>query len=148
MVASILIMTVSVGLFLYWFRYTCRLILSTRTTKDYSAEVVAANRLSYVGFEGKLEELASADLDAVQRSLERDYQLVSSLLQQAGELKMGRDSLENLMLRFDYRLMKVLYGVSRKLSEAQSRSAVDEMVQIVAHMANAFGEQASSSARA
>ena len=36
MIISTLIIAVSAVLFLYWFRYTCVLILSTRTTRDYS----------------------------------------------------------------------------------------------------------------
>jgi len=34
MIASILIIIFSAVLFIYWFRYTCLLILSTKTAKD------------------------------------------------------------------------------------------------------------------
>lgn len=50
MVASVLIMAVSIALLLYWFRYSCVLILSTRTTRDYSASVALANQLSFPEF--------------------------------------------------------------------------------------------------
>ncbi len=148
MIANLVILVVSVGLFLYWFRYTCVLMLSARPTRDFGAEVAATNQLSYVDYEESLGTMSVSELDAVERSLRRDYQVVSALLKQAGEWKVGGDSLESLMLTLDFRLMKLSYNVSRKVSEARARAAVGEMVQIVSHMANAFGEQASSSAKA
>ena len=147
MVANIIILAVSLGMFLYWFRYTCVLMLSARTTKDYGAEVAATNRLSYVAFEGGVDGISAPELDAVQQSLERDYRLVSSLLKQAGEWRVGSNSLEDLMLRADFRLMKLCYSLSRRISDTKARSAVNEMVQIVSHMANAFGEQSTQPAR-
>ena len=41
---TILIIVGSMLLFGYWFRYTCLLILSAKTTRDYAGEVAAANR--------------------------------------------------------------------------------------------------------
>lgn len=148
MVANVVILAVSVGLFVYWFRYTCVLMLSARTTKDYGAEVAAANRLSYVDYEGRLNDMTVAELDAVRRSLDRDYRLVSALLKQAGEWTVGGNSLESLMLSLDFRLMKLFFSASRRVSDNKARSAVSEMLQVVSHMANAFGEQASNSAQA
>lgn len=147
MIASILIIVVSLVLFLYWFRYTCVLILSTRTTKDYGAEVAQANQLSFVGIQNALEEPEAEDLDSLRRSLDRDYRLVTSLMKQASGLEVGGDPLEEIMLRMDFRVMKICYGISRSFSQAQSRAALVEMTQIVAHFANAFGERAASSVR-
>ena len=148
MIASILIIAVSLVLFLYWFRYTCVLILNTRTTRDYGAEVAEANELSFLGVQDLLEGSKAGDLDSLRKSLERDYRLVSHLMTQAGELKVGGDALEAIMLRIDFRLMKITYSISRKLSEAKSRAALEEMSNIVAHFANAFGERVTSSAKA
>lgn len=147
MIANILIIVVSLVLFLYWFRYTCVLILSTRTTKDYGAEVAQANQLSFVGIQNALEEPEAEDLDSLRRSLDRDYRLVTSLMKQASGLEVGGDPLEEIMLRMDFRVMKICYGISRSFSQAQSRAALVEMTQIVAHFANAFGERAASSVR-
>ena len=41
-VLTILISVSSTLLFGYWFRYTCLLILSAKTTRDYAAEAPAA----------------------------------------------------------------------------------------------------------
>lgn len=148
MVASIVITAVSTVLFFYWFRYTCVLILSTRTTKDYSADVAAANQLSFADVQGRLEVAGSIELNAIHSSLERDFRLVNTLLQQAGRLKVGGVPLEETMLRIDFRLMQLAFAFGRRFSDAKSRAALSEMSQIVAHMANAFGEQAASSAEA
>lgn len=47
MIGSILVLTVSLILFLYWFRYTCLLILSAKPAKDYSGQVAQVNQLSF-----------------------------------------------------------------------------------------------------
>ena len=97
MIASILIIAVSLVLFLYWFRYTCVLILSTRTTRDYGAEVARANQLNFVGIQNALQEPEAEDLDSLRRSLDRDYRLVTSLMKQASGLEVGGDALEEIM---------------------------------------------------
>ena len=48
MLVSILIIVVSLALFLYWFRYTCVLILSAKTSRDYAAEIASANQLRFL----------------------------------------------------------------------------------------------------
>ena len=147
MFTSILILVVSTALFVYWFRYTCVLILSTRTTQDYSARVAADNRLSFAEVQDRLEKVPAARFDAMQASLERDFRMVSSLLRQARGLAAG-NPLEDVMLRADFRLMQFAYGVTRRFSEAKARMALEEMSQVVAHLANAFGERATNSASA
>lgn len=148
MITSILIMAVSMAAFAYWFRYTCILILSTRTTMDYSAEVAAANRLSFAAVRNLLESQPAADLEALRRSLERDFQVVNSLIERAGKVQVGDVALEQLLLRLDFRLMRLSYAVTRRFSEAQSRAALLEMSQIVEHFANAFGERMAEAAHA
>ena len=148
MVASILIIAVSLVLFLYWFRYTCVLILNTRTTKDYSAEVAQANQLSFVGVRDSLEGTQPGDLVAVRKSLEQDYRVVSSLMKQAGAIQVGESSLEEKMLRTDFRIMQLTFSIASRVSESRSRAALEEMSLVVAHLANSFGEQAVGSAQA
>ncbi|MCW5976629.1 MAG: hypothetical protein KIT09_01060 [Bryobacteraceae bacterium] len=142
MLASILIIAVSTALFLYWFRYTCLLILSTRTNRDYSLDVAAAKQLSFPGFSpGEMASAAGAELAAIQKSLDRDYRVVTSLLRQMGEVEIGGNSLEHMMLRVDFRLMSAVYRVSK------SRAALAEMCQVVAHIANRCGERSAVMAR-
>src|SRR5690242_21902222 len=82
--ATIIITASSALLFVYWFRYTCLLILSAKTTRDYAGEVATANQLSFLEVQAELREgAASADLDRLHASLERDYAVVSYLLKHA-----------------------------------------------------------------
>lgn len=148
MITSILIMAISMAAFAYWFRYTCVLILNTRTTRDYSAEVAAANRLSFAGVQNLLQSSQTGDLDGMQRSLDRDFRLMSSLMRRAGAVNVGEIALEDILLRLDFQLMKLSYRVTRSFSEAKSRAALVEMSRIVEHFANAFGERMATGAQA
>ena len=148
MIISSLIVAVSVLLFFYWFRYTCVLILSTRTTKDYSEGIAAANELGFVEVQGRLNNSSFREMDSLQASLARDFRVVNNLLKSAANVQVGGDSLEEVMLRIDFRAMQVWYGLSRRFSESGARTALGEMSQIVAHFANACGERATVSTEA
>ena len=64
MISTILIVSVSMALFGYWFRYTCLLILSAKTIRDYAADVVAANALGCLEVRDALRAGAAlGDLD-------------------------------------------------------------------------------------
>ena len=148
MIISWLIIAVSMALFLYWFRYTCVLILSTRTTKDYSEEVATANRLSFAVVHGMIRAAEDEHLDGIQASLERDYRLVQSLLKQAGAIRVQGEPIEEIMLRIDFRIMQAWCGLQRRVRGSGSRTALEEMAQIVAHFADTYGESASQNASA
>ena len=148
MIISTLIIAVSAVLFLYWFRYTCVLILSTRTTRDYSEEVATANELAFAEVQDLLGSAAAGDLDTLQKLLERDYRVVNDLMKRATDLRVGGDTLEEAMLRIDFRVMSVWYNLSRRYSLSNARTALDEMSQVVAHFANSCGKRAAESADA
>ena len=48
LVTTVIITASSVLLFGYWFRYTCLLILSAKTTRDFAGQVAAANQLGFL----------------------------------------------------------------------------------------------------
>ena len=153
MIASILIATISTALFFYWFRYTCVLILSTKTSTDYTTDVAAANQLQFLQVQGALQtsvagEPAPGDMDRLESVLDRDYRVLSFLLQNTADLEIGDTSLEQHMLRLDFAVMRALYQVSRRVSQSAARRAVTEMAQIVSHFANTFGERAAQGAQA
>jgi hypothetical protein len=137
----------SAMLFAYWFRYTCKLILSARTTRDYAGAVVMANQLSFPALQAMLRD-ASPNLDQIQASLDRDYKLLSYLLKNSSNASTGDAALEKRMLDIDYRLMGVWYSVSRTFSPAIARRALDVMTMVVAHFANSMGERAIAGAAA
>ncbi len=54
LIVTLVITVSSVLLFGYWFRYTCLLILSAKTTRDYAADIAAANQLSFLQVQAQL----------------------------------------------------------------------------------------------
>lgn len=147
MIASFLIMAVSMAALAYWFRYTCALILESRTARDYSAEVAAAHRLSFSGVRD-LIEAPRLDFEAVRRSLERDLSIVRALMGRAGKVELGSVPCEELLLRLDFELMKWAGALARPFSEAKARAALVEMAQVVEYFANAAGERMAEASRA
>ena len=139
-----LVITVSSVLMLgYWFRYSCLLILSAETTRDYAADVAAANQLSFLQVQTDLRE-SSTDLSRLQASLDRDLAVVTSLIQGAS----GPWGMEDRMLQLNYRVMGTWCSFSRRFSPEAGRRALDEMSMIVSHFANSLGEQAAAGAAA
>ncbi|MBI4904123.1 MAG: hypothetical protein HY820_10840 [Acidobacteria bacterium] len=153
MFVSLTIIGFSLLLFLYWFRYTCLLILSTRTTKDYTAQVAKANQLEFPLIQAHLRDVAGAadqgSLEALRHSLERDYRLLTGLLSHAAQFQVGGLSAEQRMLMVDYQAMRLWYRVSMRFAKgSNARNALEEMADIVAHFANAMGERSVSASRA
>jgi hypothetical protein len=142
LVATVFITASSVVLFAYWFRYTCLLILSAKTARDYTVEVAYANKLGFPEVQAQLNQAASPDLDRLRAALDNDYRVVQNLLKHMGE---GR-SLETRMLAINYRLMGAWYRISRRFSGRTAVSALAEMSMVVSHFANLMGEQAASAA--
>lgn len=132
----------SLLLLAYWFRYMCLLILSARTTRDYAGEVAMANQLRF--FEVQSQLGVSMELDRLQASLDRDYAVLTYLLQNAAGSTNEESSMEARMLRMNYQLIGAWARVSRPFSLAASRRALEEMSMVVAHFANVMGERAAA----
>ena len=138
---SIFIIVVSTVLFLYWFRYTCVLILKTRNAREHAQRVAEANHLSFVTAQ---QELAYApkkteSLENLHKSLDRDYRMVSYLLRHSGTQSGG--SFEEHLLRLDYHMMRAFYHLARPFSRRSARRALAERASIIGHLANAMGER-------
>ena len=148
MILSTLIIAVSLVLFLYWFRYSCVLILNTKTTTDYSAKVAAENELSFIEAQDLLNSSADSELVRLHDSLERDFGVLNGMLAKVTGLEDGGDAIEGAMLKIDFRLMSIWFGLSRRFSDSGARRALEEMSQIVTHLANTCGERAVESSGA
>jgi hypothetical protein len=138
LIATSIITVSSALLFGYWYRYTCLLILSAKTTKDYAGEVAAANHLSFSEIQAQLAAGSGQDLDLLQQSLNRDYARLTALFESVSSAEVR---LEDRMLQLDYVLMSVWYSVSRHFSVRLAQSALEEMSQVVEHFANSLGER-------
>src|SRR5216683_641839 len=100
LVATVIITVSSVLLFGYWFRYTCLLILSAKTTRNFAAEL------------GRLCD-----------ALDRDYAILTRLLQQTSTLSAEGSSIEKRMLDINYHVTRAWYRASGQFSTAAARRA-------------------------
>src|SRR5271157_5484344 len=122
MFASLLIIGFSLILLVYWFRYSCVLLLRN------SAELAAAPdpRFSFVEVQQRLSGVE--DLDPLQRSLRRDYDVLIYLIKHASGL--GLESIKDRLLVVDYKLMQWQYRVTKSLFPSQARRALSEMASV------------------
>lgn len=126
----------SIFLFCYWFRYACILILSAQTTQAYARQVSLTNQLGFPAQQSALHESALADLDRVRDSLDRDYAMITGLLNQVADASGLQARVERCMLKINYRLMRVRYGFNRRFSARAAHRSLQEMLLVVAHFAN------------
>jgi hypothetical protein len=88
-----------------------------------------------------IEKLSTeSNLDSLHVSLERDYRLLTYLIQHAARL--GTQSVEDRILMIDYQLMRVWYCLTRAVAPEQARRALLEMAQVVSCLSRKIGEQA------
>src|SRR5438552_17970357 len=107
----VLFMAASLGLLGYWFRYTCLLILSVRSARDYAAGVARANALQFPEVQQKLAEERpgeAAYLDVLRRALDRDYILLTCLLRHGPEFRNVGQLIEHRMSKLDVQIMRAL----------------------------------------
>jgi hypothetical protein len=134
MLASLLIIAASLVMLLYWFRYTCLLLLHQ---SQETASSTSENGLSHL-------HLKESDPDPLQRALDRDYVVLAYLLRHAASLSLN--PVEQHLLTTDYRFLRLWYRLIRPLSPAQARKALDEMSLIVCFLDRRIGAQVSSRA--
>jgi hypothetical protein len=149
MIELIATLTITVGsmvLFAYWFRYTCLLILSAKTARDYTSEVAYSNKLGFPQVQAQLAQGGTPDLDRLRAALDRDYEVVRQLLRYMPKSEEGPSPLETQMLAINYRLMGAWYQVASHFSATAAARALGEMSMVVAHFANLMGEQAACAA--
>jgi len=135
MITSIVIISISALLFAYWLRYSCMLLL--RDARERAGQTVADERF---GIAGVLERLKTeTDLSDLERSLERDYHVVTYVIEHATDLELA--SIENKLLILDYKLMRFWSRVTRTLAPDQSRRALSEMAAVLCVLVSQMGEQ-------
>jgi hypothetical protein len=137
--ASLSILTISVLLLVYWFRYACSLVLSATPESNRIAKVAAANGLKFLAVQTQLKT-GEAGLDALSKSLDRDYQVLLYLLRHARGR--GLDSIEPRLLLWDHQLLQFWYRCVRRISAAQARKALEERSRILKYLAHQMGRPA------
>ena len=137
MVAGILIIAFSLALLIYWFRYSCILILQNEHHTSDSA-ALADERFSFSSVTRDLS--AAANLDPLRSALDRDYRVLTYLMEHAAGLELA--GIEERLLILDYRLMQTLYSVTRVIAPEQARRSLAEMAAILGILAQRLGRQA------
>src|SRR5690348_7441396 len=112
MIVTVLILTISAALLVYWFRFCCLGLLRNYADR---ATTVPKDRFNFPAVAERLQ--SEPDLDSLHRSLDRDYQIVSYLLRHAAGL--GGQSVEHRLLLLDYKLMQAWYWLTRRSAPAQ-----------------------------
>ena len=138
MLASILIIAVSSALFVYWFRYTCLLLLAHRGNASDALKVASTIRLSFPGVQEAIQAQQPAwALDCLHASLEQDYQILTDLLHQTSE----SESIQRRILTIDYKVMRLWYRFARTSPNLlRANKAIEEMSSILSFFAAEFCE--------
>ena len=132
MVTSVFIVGISAVLLVYWLRYSCVMLL--HDAQERSA-AVADERFSASSVLERLK--TEADLAPLERALERDYRVVTYIIEHATDLELA--SIENKLLVLDYQLMRLWSRLTRTLAPQQSRQALSEMASVLRALAGQMG---------
>jgi hypothetical protein len=120
MIASVLILGVSLVLLGYWFRYTCILLLRDQGERPAVIE--------------------EAESEPLRHAIERDYRMFTYLSRHGAGL--SDQSFEERILIWDFKVMQLWYRLTRSAAPTQARNALAEMAAVVAFLGQRLGEQA------
>lgn len=140
MVASIVIIIVSLALFLYWFRYSCLLILESRFEEDEAKPASGPEESVFALLEQRLAAASTpSELIQVRNTLDDDLRLIRNFTRdRQGDLP-GFASLESRLLLIDYRLMQLAFSCSQSFGVPKALSALREMSRIISYLAAESG---------
>ncbi len=141
MVTSVVIIILSLAMFVYWFRYSCVLILESSWSEESAHAIVAQNGLSLGSVEESLAKAESAmAMDQVKDRLDRDLEQVLALLAKSPIVRETGQSLECRILMLDYQLMKAWYALTRSTAGPRAQKALREMALVVGYIAGECGD--------
>ncbi len=136
MITSVFIIAISAILFAYWLRYSCVLLL--RSSQERSRATSQFDER--FGITSVLERIRTeSDLAPLEYALERDYQVVTYIIEHATDLELA--SIENKLLVLDYKMMRIWSRLTRTLAPQQSRKALSEMASVLQVLIGQMGDQ-------
>jgi hypothetical protein len=138
MIASVIILAVSVLLFVYWFHSICALII--RGSQAAECKLEATIRLSFLEAPQKLTTDSPVLLDEFYQVLLRDHSILTELLDGLA----GPTSAEKRMLALDFQILQIWYSLTRGMSLDLTRSALSDMSGILKLFAIEIGQQAAA----
>jgi hypothetical protein len=134
MVTSVFIVAISAVLLVYWLRYSCVMLLRGAQERS-TMPSMADERFSASSALERLE--TEADLASLERALERDYRVVTYIIEHATDLELA--SIENKLLVLDYQMMRLWSRLTRSLAPQVSRKALSEMASVLRVLASQMG---------
>jgi hypothetical protein len=136
MFASILIIVFSSALLLYWFRYSCILLLQNGQSETLDSIDHATFRF------GEIQDRLRTDsqLAPLHATLQRDYQVLTYLSKNAAGLNL--EGIEERLLVWDYQMMAIWYSITRTAAPEQARQALSEMASVLSLLAGRIGQRA------
>jgi hypothetical protein len=137
MLESTLIIGFSLVLLIYWFRYSCVLLLKN-SRQTASSGTQQDPRFSFGDVQKRLA--TDKDLDPLHQSLRRDYEVFIYLVEHASGLKL--ESIEDRLLVLDLKVMQGWYRLTRVMFPSQARRALCEMASVLDVLVRRMGEQA------
>ena len=140
LVISATVMAGSLLLFCYWFRYVCLLILAAETPRDHSEEAAEVNQLSFPVVRSSLRKDAVADLETLRKCLERDFAIITYLLEHT-PIRVFDSGFEQAMLRTHFRIMSMCVRLTSRNLRRSASDALEEMLLVVEHLANELGQR-------
>jgi hypothetical protein len=138
MLASVLIIAISALLLIYWFRYTCLLLLRARAEQTEALAPSPDVSLGMAGIRDKLK--GEVGLDALETLLNRDYRVLTYLLEHAAGH--GLNSIEDRMLVLDFRIMRWWFRLTRVAAPRQALDALSEMSMVLNVLIGKLGPRA------
>ena len=138
MLASILIILFSTALLVYWFRYTCILLVRNAAEEVGVAQPPTQGHFHFGEVQNRLR--SEDELDPLHSALQRDYQVLTYFTRHASGLQLA--SFEERLLVWDYQLMQFWYSVTKTAAPDQAREALAEMASVLGILAGRVGERA------
>jgi hypothetical protein len=130
-------------LFVYWFRYAVRMLLSENEAAEPKTVLT---RLSLMETRETWRRWGELPLDRLHQALEKEYRLLGYLLNHAAGLRLR--PIEVYLLTLDYRLMRLWFLLTRDASTAQAHRALDEMARILSYIAYQMSKRTDRLSRA
>jgi len=137
MLTAILIIAFSFVMLLYWFRYSCILVLRSQAELKNSA-AVAAGQYDSAKIQERLQN--AVELDPLHQELARDYRLLTYLIEHAAGLQLA--GFEHKLLMWDCRMMQCVYRITRTVAPDHARRALCEMAEVLGILGHHLQQQA------
>jgi hypothetical protein len=142
MIASILIIVFAFVLLIYWFRYTCILMLKDRPKYSDTVEAVTLS-----GYKLVHQTLATEPrIEKLHQALRHDFELLNYIVEHASGVELS--SLEHRLLLLDYKLMQWQYRLTKSFFPGSARRALSEMASITDVLARRVANRASVESQA